>query len=265
MSDESTRGRRASDIPPADALPGSEGERSREAGDPADEGAGGSGRRFERASVDSDADRRAQTPTETIPRHPDPDRRAETGSVDPKERVREMRERQRQEFGGFNLGAAFFGWLVAVGLGALLTALLSAVGAGVGLTASPGEAAESADTVGIGGAVALLVVLFLAYYAGGYVAGRMSRFNGAKQGFGVWAIALAVTLILAALAAVLGSEFNILSQLNLPRIPVDEGTLATGGLITLIGVLLVTLIAAVLGGKVGVRWHKKIDRAGVGA
>ena len=176
-----------------------------------------------------------------------------------------MRDRQRAKYGGFNLGAAFFGWLVAVGLGALLTALLSAVGAGVGLTNPPSasEATSNVETIGVAGGVALLVVLFLAYYAGGYVAGRMSRFNGAKQGLGVWLIALAVTLVLAGVGAVAGSEFNVLSQLNLPRIPVDEGSLATSGIIALLAILLVTLVAAVLGGKLGVRYHKKIDRAGL--
>jgi len=182
-------------------------------------------------------------------------------------RLDEMRDRQRAEYGGFNLGAAFFGWLVAVGLGALLTALLSAVGAGVGLAspASPEEAAQNPETIGAAGGIALLVVLFVAYYAGGYVAGRMSRFNGAKQGFGVWAIALVVTLVLAGVGAVAGSEFNVLQQLNLPRIPVNEGNVATGGIVALLAILVVTLIGAVLGGKVGVRYHKKVDRAGLAA
>ena len=196
----------------------------------------------------------------------DHDRDRDEG-VGPRARLDEMRDRQRAEFGGFNLGAAFFGWLVAVGLGALLTALLSAVGAGVGLAApaSPEEAAQNPETIGAAGGIALLVVLFVAYYAGGYVAGRMSRFNGAKQGFGVWAIALVVTLVLAGVGAVAGSEFNVLQQLNLPRIPVDEGTVGTGGIIALLAILVVTVIGAVLGGKVGVRYHKKVDRAGLAA
>ena len=42
--------------------------------------------------------------------------------------------RQREEFGGLHWGSAFFGWLVAVGIATLLTALLSAAGAAVGLT-----------------------------------------------------------------------------------------------------------------------------------
>src|ERR687890_1574053 len=80
------------------------------------------------------------------------------------------RERQRDEFGGFNWGAAFFGWLVAVGITALLTAFLSAAGAAIGLTQlSESDARSSADTISIVGAVLLILVLAVGYYAGGYV------------------------------------------------------------------------------------------------
>src|SRR5206468_1431858 len=41
---------------------------------------------------------------------------------------------QRRVYGGLNWGAAFFGWLVATGLGTLLTALLFAAGSAVALT-----------------------------------------------------------------------------------------------------------------------------------
>ena len=61
----------------------------------------------------------------------------------------------------------------------------------------------------------------------------MSRFNGPRQGLGVWLIGLIVTVVLAVAGVLLGAEYNVLSQLNLPRIPVDEGTLTTGGLIAL--------------------------------
>src|SRR4051794_33117884 len=75
--------------------------------------------------------------------------------------------RQRDEFGGFSWGSAFFGCLVAVGTAALLTALLSAAGAAIGLTKlSASEARQSAETIGIVGGILLLIVLAIAYYAG---------------------------------------------------------------------------------------------------
>ncbi|MEA2387429.1 MAG: hypothetical protein QOG41_202, partial [Thermoleophilaceae bacterium] len=97
----------------------------------------------------------------------------------------------------------------------------------------------------------------------GYVAGRMSRFDGGRQGFGAWLIGLVVTVLIGAAGAIFGSEYNVLQKLDLPRIPVDEGSLATGGAIALGAVLLGTLIAAILGGKAGQRYHRRVDRAGV--
>jgi hypothetical protein len=178
-------------------------------------------------------------------------------------RVGVNRERQRDEFGGFNWGSACFGWLVAVGITALLTAFLSAAGTAIGLTQlSESEARSSADTISIVGGVLVILVLAVGYYAGGYVAGRMSRFDGGRQGIAVWLIGLVVTLVLAALGAVAGSKYNLLGQLNLPRIPVDEGSLAAGAAVALAIVLVVTLVAAIAGAKVGERYHRKVDRVG---
>src|SRR4051812_20032648 len=115
---------------------------------------------------------------------------------------RDVIARQREEYGGINWGSAFFGWLVAIGVAALLTAILSAAGAAIGLTqTSPSQAGSqaqgNADTVGIVGGIILLAILAIAYYAGGYVAGRMSRFDGPRQGLATWLIGLVVTLVLA--------------------------------------------------------------------
>src|SRR5688500_4805149 len=178
---------------------------------------------------------------------------------------RDVHARQREEYGGLNWGSAFFGWLVAIGVAALLTAILSAAGTAIGLTqgTSSSDASSNAGTVGIVGGIILLLILALAYYAGGYVAGRMSRFDGPRQGLGFWLIGLIVTVVLAVAGVVLGAKYNVLSQLNLPRIPVDEGSLTTGGLIALVAIVVVTLLAAMAGGKQGTHYHRKIYRTGV--
>ena len=177
--------------------------------------------------------------------------------------AREVRGRQRDEFGGFSWGADFFGWLVSSGLATILTAIVSAAGAAIGLTKVSGSAAEnSAGTISIVGGVVLLAVLLLAYFAGGYVAGRLARFDGARQGLGTWLIGLLITLLLAGAGAVFGSKYNVLAKLDLPRLPVDEGSLATGGLIALAAILIGTLLAAIAGGKAGERFHRKVDRVG---
>jgi hypothetical protein len=172
---------------------------------------------------------------------------------------------QRARFGGIKWGAAFFGWLSANGLAVVLLALLSAAGVAIGLTQgvdTTQEATRQADTLGLAGGIAVLVILFLAYLAGGYVAGRMARFDGARQGIAVWVIGLVVVVLLALAGAVLGAQYNVLEQLNLPRIPVDEGTATTAGIITLVAILLATFVGALLGGKLGTHYHRRIDRVG---
>jgi hypothetical protein len=185
-------------------------------------------------------------------------------AVTGRETARDVRARQREEFGGLNWGSAFFGWLVAIGVAVILLAILSAAGTAFGLSenVSQSDANSNADTLGIVGGILLIAVLAIAYYCGGYVSGRMSRFDGGRQGFGTWVIGLIVTIILAVAGVVFGSEYNILEQLNLPRIPIDEGTLTAGAAIALATVVIVTLLAAMGGGKAGERYHRRIDRVG---
>jgi hypothetical protein len=174
-----------------------------------------------------------------------------------------VRARQREEFGGINWGSAFFGWLVAVGMAAILIGLLSAAGAAFGLSeVSDAEAESNAETIGIVGAVLLILVLTAAYYCGGYVSGRMSRFDGGRQGLAAWAVGLGVTVALAVAGVLFGAEYNVLEQLNLPRIPVEEGSLTAGAAIALAAVLIATLVAALVGGKAGERYHTRVDRVG---
>jgi hypothetical protein len=172
--------------------------------------------------------------------------------------------RQRDAYGGTNWGAAFFGWLVATGLGALLTALLSAAGAAIAYSEinTIGEAANNSETIGIVGGICLVVIALIAYFAGGYVAGRMSRFDGARQGVAVWAWGIVAVIVLAVIGAIGGSEYNLLGDINLPRIPIDEGDLTAGGIIALAAILIGTLFAAILGGKAGERYHRRVDETG---
>ena len=178
--------------------------------------------------------------------------------------MRHVRARQREQYGGINWGAAFFGFLVAVGVAVLLTGLLAAAGAAIGLTESSAAEAEStsAETLSLAGAIALLAVLAIAYYCGGYVAGRMSRFDGARQGIGAWAVGLLVTIGAAVLAVIAGSEYNVVERANLPRLPIGEETLTTGGAIATVAIVIGTLLFAALGGVAGARYHRKVDRAG---
>jgi hypothetical protein len=179
--------------------------------------------------------------------------------------------RQKEQYGGIKFGSAFFGWLTATGTAVLLTALLAAAGTAVGVAtdttlSEAGDQATSgsatAETIGWVGGIALLVILFVAYYCGGYVAGRMARFNGLRQGVAVWLWAVLIAVVVAVFAAAVGDKYDVLSKLNsFPRIPISTDNLTTGGVIALAAVAVSALIGAILGGLAGMRFHRKVDKA----
>ena len=176
--------------------------------------------------------------------------------------------REKEQFGGIKVGSAFFGWLAATGMAVLLTAFVAAAGTAVGLANNTDvndavNQVATNGTVGLMGIIVLLVILFVSYYSGGYVAGRMARFNGAKQGFMVWIWALIAAVVIAIVGLIAGQQFNVLANLNsFPRIPINEGELTITSIIAAVVVALVALVGAVLGGLAGMHFHRKVDRAG---
>ncbi len=182
--------------------------------------------------------------------------------------------RQQQRFGGMKIGSAFFGWLTATGMAVLLISVLAAAGVAFGVTTSQTveqavqesqDGTATAQTVGLVGAITLLVILFVAYYCGGYVAGRMARFHGARQGLAVWLWGIVMALIIAGLGWIAGSQYDVLARLDLPRIPVNEGDVTVVGLIAIGAALLTGLIGALIGGLVGMRFHRRVDAAALDA
>ena len=169
----------------------------------------------------------------------------------------------RRRFGGMNLGACFFGWLVAVASAALLASLVGAALAVVGSTVhvAQAEAERRAGTVAIAAGVVLLLVLLVGYYAGGYVGGRMSRFDGARQGLGVWAIGLVVTLVTATGGAILGTQYDVSDRVDLPRVALSTEQMGWGAGVAGVALVLGTLLAATLGGVIGRHYHDRVDRA----
>lgn len=184
-------------------------------------------------------------------------------------------DRQRSRFGGIKWGSAFFGWLTAVGTAVLLTALITGVGGAVGLSAvgGPGQATDqagqaaqvpgAAEAGGITAAIVAAVVLLVAYFCGGYVAGRMARFDGIKQGVAVWVWTVVITLLAAALVTIAGAQFDVLGALGGIQLPLDGQALTTAGIVAAVVALVVSLVGAVLGGLAGMRFHRRVDRAGL--
>lgn len=175
-----------------------------------------------------------------------------------------LHQREKEHFGGMKFGSAFFGWLTATGMFVLLSALVGALAAlfGYGANLSTTDVATGsgeAQSTGITAAVVLGVILLLSYYAGGYVAGRMARFSGFKQGVAVWLWAVIVAVVLTIIGLIVGNQANVTERFQGLGVPSMQ-ELTGPGLIGILVVAAVALIGAILGGLAGMRYHRKIDR-----
>ena len=192
------------------------------------------------------------TQTEPVPGATDPTDSTDTTTsrrlgLD-KGMIADARAVQRERYGGAKLGSAFFGWLVAVGLTVLLGVLAGAVTAAVG--ANPAT-----------GAVVTVGVLLVAYFTGGYVAGRLARFDGARNGFLSWVVGVVATIVLTVVAAFVGAQYDVLNRVSLPTLPTSLADVTATGMILAAIAVFGTLLAAMLGGKVGESFHRRVDRA----
>jgi hypothetical protein len=154
----------------------------------------------------------------------------------------------------------FCGWCSAIGVTLLLVALLSAASVGFGLTNGKAiDPSKNAPTLAIAGGVLLIVVLGLSFYVGGYAAGRMARFDGVRQGIGVWLFGACSTILLALAVVLIAINSNQPPIVDVMSLGVTQNQLAVGGALVFAGTALATLATATAGGKLGEKIHRKID------
>src|SRR5215217_1388427 len=101
--------------------------------------------------------------------------------------------------GRLSLPSVLAGVLVAYGAFAVLAALVGAVAAAIGLTTD--LAGNDWATLGVGSAIAVAILLLVAYLFGGYVAGRMARRAGLVNGLAVFVLALVLVVVVGAIVA----------------------------------------------------------------
>lgn len=159
----------------------------------------------------------------------------------------------RRRFGGLDWPAAIAGMLAAVGTLVILSGLVGAAGS-VGY-----RYGASDEDLSIGGFVAGLVVLLLAFFVGGWVAGRVARYDGGRNGIMAAVLFLVLAAGLAALGAWLGDNYNLFS--SRPDLPnwFSGQDLGLAAIATAAIAALVALVAGWLGGIVGAGYHKRAD------
>ncbi|MDP9070204.1 MAG: YrzE family protein [Actinomycetota bacterium] len=159
----------------------------------------------------------------------------------------------RSRFGGVDAPATLAGTAAAVGTVVVVGGLVAGVGT-IGFQLG----LEGDDTLSLAGLVAGLVTLALGFWVGGWVAGRMARYDGGRNGLltALWFVVLAA--LTSGLAAALGSSFDVFSDLRLPqwfsRNALTPAAVASGLL-----AFAVMVAAGWLGGQVGERYHRSAD------
>lgn len=164
-------------------------------------------------------------------------------------------------FGGADLGASLSGFFA--GLGALVfSGSLVAAGANeldyqLNLIDIEGVVGEASMI----GAVVAIVVVFLTFLFGGWVAGRMSRFEGGKNGLGAGLWLLVFSAIFALLGALVGPELNAFGPAGLPDwfSAIRSDVRTTGALVLAVVFGAAALLGGYLGGRIGERYNQRVD------
>ncbi len=163
----------------------------------------------------------------------------------------------RDRFGGIDLPATLVGMLTALALLVLLGGLIGAAIGAVGYQTGVENSEVEVSTASLVGGVITLVLAFL---VGGWAAARIARYDGARNGLmaGVWTILLAA--LLSGLAAWLGDKYDVLGNVSLPQW-FSQDALTAGGIISAVVGVAAMLLAGLLGGIWGERFHRRADAA----
>jgi hypothetical protein len=161
----------------------------------------------------------------------------------------------RERFGGIDIPASLVGMLTALSTVLILAGL---VGAAFGVVGYQTGLEQDAQDLSNGSLIGGVAILFVAYLIGGWAAGRIARYDGARNGFatGVWTLIFGA--ILAALGAWAGSEYDVFQNVELPQW-FDSDAFTTTAIASGIGAIAAMFAGGILGGLWGERYHRRAD------
>ena len=189
---------------------------------------------------------------------------SEADRVETREREAVVRERPispiaaaRERFGGIDLPASLVGMLTGLAMVVLLGGLVGAAVGAIGY--QTGLRGDNVDDISTASLIGGLVVLFVSYVIGGWAAGRIARYDGARNGVmaAIWAIVLAGAL--SALAAWLGDTYDVFSNVDLPQW-FNRDAFTTTALVSGVAAIAAMLVGGGLGGLWGTRYHRRADQ-----
>lgn len=168
-----------------------------------------------------------------------------------------------ERYGKSDFLAALLGMFAGLGVLVFLSALIAAGAGGIDYQLNQINEEGLLDEASIVGLVVAALVVFAAFLAGGFAAGRMARYSGGLNGLGAGLMLILVVAIFAALGAWVGSEYNAFNRVDLPNwvAQIDADTrdvMAIVGAGVLAGA---TLLGGYIGGRLGETYHRQVDAA----
>lgn len=169
----------------------------------------------------------------------------------------------RDRFGGADPLAGILGMFAALGVLVLLGALIAAGAGGIEYQLNQIDIDGNLQEVEVVGSIVAILVVFVSFLAGGWAAGRMSRYDGAVNGVGAALWFILLVALFGAAGVWFGQEYNALAPVDLPnwfgQMGADDVTLKSiaGALAGIVA----ALIGGGLGGELGEQYHRDVDAA----
>ncbi len=166
-------------------------------------------------------------------------------------------------YGGGDIPATIGGLLAAIGTIILLGGLITGGAGNIAYQTGVFDNEGNIEELSVAGTVAAIAVLFVAFVVGGWVAARMARFDGSRNGLIVALWFTVLVVVFGALGIWAGTEYNVFAALDLPdwvsHWENQDVTTATALLAS--AAALVTYAGGYLGGVLGDIYNTKVNAA----
>jgi MFS family permease len=163
--------------------------------------------------------------------------------------------------GGADIPASLSGMLASLGLLTFLAALIAAGANRLAYQLNTIDVGGEVLELSLAGAVVALIVVFVAFLFGGWVTGRMSRFDGAVNGMGAGLWLLLLAAVFALLAGLAGAEYNAFGSVGLPDwySAIRRDVRTADALVLMVLFAVAVLAGGYLGGRIGENFNRRVD------
>lgn len=168
-----------------------------------------------------------------------------------------------ERYGGGDFPATIGGLLAAIGTLVMLGGLIAAGAGNIAYQLDTLDVDGNVVEFSLAGAVAAVIVLFASFFVGGWVAARMARFDGRKNGVIVALWMMVLVVLFGALGVWAGAQYNVFAQIDLPDwlSQWNNEDVALGAALAAAVGALSMFAGGYLGGAVGDAYNARVNAA----